>query len=163
PLGRALAQTRQVPCIDLDDFIEQGQGLSVSEIFRRHGEQHFRDLEREALERVAAVSPGAIVACGRGTPCFGDNMDRLNSSGLTVYLQAPHSSLLRRLSEGKATRPLIADLDDSQLSEFITSQLALRDPYYSRAQLSFDSSRLEDSAQIHDSVEAFLSLIARET
>ena len=80
--------------------------------------------------------------------------------GLTVYLQAPHSSLLRRLSEGKAKRPLIANLDDESLASFITTQLALRDPYYTRATLSFDSSRLEDETQIHDSVEAFVNLIA---
>lgn len=158
-LGRALARRLGRPFIDLDDYIEQWQGLTVSEIFSRHGEQHFRDLEREALGRVAS-SGGAIVACGGGTPCFGDNMDRLNASGLTVYLQAPHSSLLRRLSEGKAKRPLIADLDDESLASFITTQLALRDPYYTRATLSFDSSRLEDETQIHDSVEAFVNLIA---
>lgn len=160
-LGRALARRLNIPFIDLDDYIEQWQGLSISEIFSRHGEQHFRDLEREALERVADKGD-AIIACGGGTPCFGDNMERLNASGLTVYLRAPHSSLLRRLSEGKAKRPLIVNLDDDRLSDFIATQLALRDPYYSRAHLSFDSSRLEDEEQIRDSVEAFIRLIEDE-
>ncbi len=155
-LGRALAQRLGRPFIDLDDYIEQWQGMTISEIFRLHGQQHFRELERQALERVVAGGE-AIVACGGGTPCFGDNMDRLNASGLTVYLQAPHSTLLRRLKEGRAHRPLIAALDDEKLSEFITAQLAEREPYYSRARLSFDSSRLEDEAQIASSVEAFIT------
>ncbi len=157
-LGRAVSARTGVRFIDLDDYIEQREGCTIREIFATRGEAAFRDIERQALAEVCAMTD-TLVACGGGTPCFGDNMEVMNSRGLTVYLDAPHSSLLSRLKEGRAARPLIASLSDDELGEFITTQLDRRLPYYTRATLSFDSSRLEDPDQVNESVDRFLKLI----
>lgn len=157
-LGRAVSARTGVRFIDLDDYIEQREGCTIREIFATRGEAAFRDIERQALAEVCAMTD-TLVACGGGTPCFGDNMEVMNSRGLTVYLDAPHSSLLSRLKEGRAARPLIASLSDDELGEFITTQLERRLPYYTRATLSFDSSRLEDPDQVNESVDRFLKLI----
>ena len=161
-LGRAVASRTGISFIDLDDFIEKREGCTVKEIFARRGEDAFRAIEREALAEVSR-RPDTLVACGGGTPCFGDNMELLNRCGLTVYLDAPHASLLSRLKEGRAKRPLIASLSDEELDSFIISQMQWREPFYSRAALSFDSSRLESEAEIAESVDKFLKLIGYES
>lgn len=157
-LGRAVAKATGTRFIDLDDYIEESEGCTIKEIFATRGEEAFRAIEREALTRVSRM-PDTLVACGGGTPCFGDNMDLLNRCGLTVFLDAPHASLLSRLKEGRAKRPLIASLNDGELDAFITKQMEWRLPHYSRAALRFDSSRLESPDQVAESVRQFLKLI----
>lgn len=160
-LGRAVAASTGISFIDLDDYIESREGCSIKEIFATRGEEAFRAIEREALCEVSRM-PDTLVACGGGTPCFGDNMELLNRSGLTVYLNAPHSSLLSRLKEGRAKRPLIATLSDEELDSFITKQMEWRRPHYMHAALTFDSSRLETPEEVAQSVDEFLKLIAYE-
>lgn len=157
-LGRAVANATGIRFIDLDDYIEEREGCTIKEIFATRGEEAFRAIEREALTEVSRMQ-GTLVACGGGTPCFGDNMDLLNRCGLTVFLDAPHSSLLSRLKEGRAKRPLIASLSDEELDAFIHKQMEWRRPHYSRAALTFDSSRLESTDQVAESVRQFLKLI----
>ncbi|MDE6370597.1 MAG: AAA family ATPase [Duncaniella sp.] len=162
-LGRAVAARTGMPFIDLDDYIEEHEKCSIRDIFARHGEDYFRALEREALERLASGGDAdgglTLVACGGGTPCFGDNMDVMNRRGVTVFLDAPHESLLRRLKEGRAMRPLIAALDDEELDRFIRSQMEWRRPHYGKARLSMDSSRLESPDEVAASVDEFLKII----
>ena len=160
-LGRAVAARTGIRFIDLDDYIEEREGCSIREIFASRGEDAFRAIERDALQKVSRMAD-TLVACGGGTPCFGDNMDLLNRCGLTVYLDAPHESLLSRLKEGRAKRPLIAGLSDEELDEFIVRQMEWRRPHYSRAALRFDSSRLESVEEVAESVEKFLKLIEHE-
>ena len=90
-------------------------------------------------------------------------MELMNSRGTTVYLTAPHSSLLSRLKEGRAKRPLIASLSDAELDTFIPDQMSWRHPYDSQATLTFDSSRLESLDQVDRSVDEFLKLIGYDS
>jgi len=161
-LGRAVAARTGIRFIDLDDYIEEREGCTIREIFASRGEEAFRALEREALAEVSALTD-TLVACGGGTPCFSGNMELMNSRGTTVYLTAPHSSLLSRLKEGRAKRPLIASLSDAELDTFITDQMSWRHPYYSQATLTFDSSRLESLDQVDRSVDEFLKLIGYDS
>lgn len=159
-LGRAVAKRAGIDFIDLDDYIEQRERLTIRQIFAEHGEEAFRAIERAALMEVSNHRESdVIVACGGGTPCFGDNMDLLRQHGLTVYLCAPHHSLLSRLKEGRAKRPLIASLSDAQLDEFIKKQMEWREPFYQKAKITFDSSRLENEQEVTESVDAFLSTV----
>lgn len=156
-LGRSLAKRCDIEFIDLDDYIETKAGKKIRDIFADEGEAAFRELERSTLIEVAARE-NVLVACGGGTPCFGDNMELMNSRGTTVLLQASHERLLERLKRGRHKRPLIASLTDEELDGFITKQLALRMPHYSKASTTFDSSRLEDEDQIEEKCEAFIKL-----
>ncbi len=157
-LGRALAVRTGLPFVDLDDLIEERAGCPVKEIFATKGEKAFREMEREALATAATLPDGAIIACGGGTPCYGDNMEFMNGRGLTVHLVvSDNDRLLTRLREGKAKRPLIAHLSDGEIESFITGQMASRRPYYTRAAEEFDSSRLENEAEVEETVSMFIS------
>lgn len=161
-LGRAVAQRVSIPLIDLDEFIEQREGMTVRQIFEKQGEPYFRQAERAALLEVSRMTD-VIVATGGGTPCQPGLLDIMLDSGTTVYLETSLDVLHRRLIDGRATRPLIARLDDNELKEFIIQALEARRPYYTRAAARFDSSRLETPEQIHATSTRFIhSFISEE-
>lgn len=157
-LGRAVADSSGVAFIDLDEYVEARAGMSISEIFASQGEAAFRSMEREMLRELAAREDGSpmIVACGGGTPCFGDNMELMNCLGTTVHLVAPRWRLFERLSVARAERPLIAALDDAELERFIAEKLDQRLPWYSRAAVEFDSTLLDDEEQVEATSQKFI-------
>ena len=146
-LGKALAQRCDIEFIDLDVYIETRTGKKIREIFADEGEAAFEVSEKANV----------LVACGGGTPCFGDNMSLMNSRGITVLLQTSHERLFERLKRGRHKRPLIAALTDEQLDVFIEEQLEKRMPHYSKSAEIFDSTLLEDENQIEEKCNAFIS------
>lgn len=145
-LGAALAAVMNVPFIDLDDYIEEKCETKITEIFRKVGEAGFRQLEQQALREVAAMP--CIVACGGGTPCFAGNMQLMNEAGVTIWLTTSVERIAARLClpEQKAKRPLIAHKSNEEILAFVGTQLAARQPFYSQAQLQFDSTQIETAA-----------------
>ncbi|MDE6134949.1 MAG: shikimate kinase [Muribaculaceae bacterium] len=160
-LGRALAaRLGDRPFIDLDSEVEAAEGMSVAEIFAARGESHFRRAEADALRRVASV-PGAVVACGGGTPCRPQSMDLMLESGIVVWLKADPATTLRRLLDAPpGQRPKIEHLraNPGQLRLEIERMEELRRPHYSRAPHVFCSDRLETQEQIDQSVSEFIRL-----
>ncbi|MDE6557045.1 MAG: shikimate kinase [Duncaniella sp.] len=158
-LGRALADRFGIDFVDLDEWIESDAGMTVSGIFAAEGEEGFRRREREALMTLATGAAenrvGRVIACGGGTPCFGDNMEVMNACGLTVWLKPSRERLMNRLREGRSTRPLIASLSDDELEAFADTQLGLRASSYGRATETFDSSMLENEAEIEATSQRF--------
>ena len=153
-LGRALATRLGLTFIDLDCYIEERFRKTISQIFAEKGEEGFRDIERRMLHEVAEFED-VIISTGGGTPCFFDNIDYMNSKGITVYLQVPVERLFIRLSIARKQRPLIKEKNDEELRAFIIEQLAKREPHYAKAQYTFAADKLEDRKQIESSVEAF--------
>lgn len=143
-LGEVLARQMNVPYIDLDRHIERQQKLTIVELFTREGEDRFREIEARALREVAEI-PGVIVGCGGGTPCYSDNMTVMNEKGLTVWLVTSPERIAARLllPEHKAMRPKIADLPDDAVFPLVEKELQARAPYYSQAQIQFDSTDIE--------------------
>lgn len=159
-LGMAAAKAAATTFIDLDQYIEQQQGMPISQIFATQGEAAFRKLERQAIITLAAEAhPDAIIACGGGTPCRPGMMEIINRAGTSIFLNAPREIILRRLQAERSKRPLVASLSDRELSEYIDRSLSDRLPFYSQAHLQFDSSQLETPSQIDTSVAKFLSLV----
>ncbi len=162
-LGRALQSAGVANFVDLDQAIEERAGMSVREIFAQQGESAFRRLETDTL-RSFTDSPGTsghlrIVACGGGTPCFGDNLDHMLASGRVVYLQARRDILIRRLIEAGDSRPLLRGRDAESVGQYVDDLTMRRHPFYSRAHATFDSSQLDSAEQIAATVERFKSFI----
>ncbi len=132
--GRLLAEKLSIPFLDLDDWITTNYGASIAHIFAEKGESGFRVLERDALRSLSEL-PKSIVATGGGTPCFFDNMDWMNSIGTTIYLKTAPALLVERLRHEKEFRPLIADLEDLDLQDFIIDKLAEREHFYLSAKV----------------------------
>ena len=158
-MGRAVSQLTGVSFIDLDNYIEGRYHMSVKEIFAKHGEEGFRDIERRMLQEVADFED-VIVACGGGTPCFFDNMEYMNAHGTTVFLNTPIPRLHSRLMRGRHKRPLIANKSDEELLEFIKKALADRWEHYAKAQIEFSSERLESREEIENTAREFIELLS---
>ena len=143
-LGEVLARQLGYRFIDLDEFIEERQGMTVVQIFDELGEKRFRELETEALREVASMTD-VIVSCGGGTPCHGDNMAMMNQAGTTVWLTTSPERITARLllPEQKCKRPKINTLPDDEVLPLVEKELQARTPYYSRSQLQFDSTDIE--------------------
>lgn len=148
-----------MPFVDLDEYIEASRGRTIGEIFATDGEQIFRDIERQALSEVIDRYPAAIIACGGGTPCFGNNLEIMRRAGTTVWLDADRRRLIDRLVEGADRRPLVRGKSRQDLEAYVDRALADREPFYCRADLRFDATYLEDQRQIDGSVDSFISLL----
>ena len=143
-LGEVLARQMGLRFIDLDEFIEARQGMTIPQIFDQMGEARFRELETEALSEVA-VTQDVIVGCGGGTPCHGGNMALMNQAGTTVWLTTSPERITARLllPEQKSKRPTILHLPDEEVLPLVKAELQARAPIYGQAQLQFDSTDIE--------------------
>lgn len=133
-VGKELARQFGFNFYDLDWYIEERYHTKVPEIFATYGEQHFRDLERRMLHEVAEFE-NIVLSCGGGTPCFFDNIDYLNGVSTTVYLKASPSTILEHLRLSRGKRPLLEGKSPEELADYVETQLAARELYYSKAQL----------------------------
>lgn len=159
-LGRAYAKATGLSFVDLDWYIEERSHRTVSQLFAEEGEEGFRRLERRMLHEVSEFED-VIIACGGGTPCFGDNMEFMKKQGITVFLDASLDVLFRRLKVASSGRPLLKGKTDTELREFIEAGISARMPWYGQAELRMDACRLETRQQITESVD-FLSALLEE-
>jgi shikimate kinase len=139
-----IAAVYPLRCIDLDHIIRVRTGDSISAFFKRYGESAFRDLEASTLQQVIEVFPkDTVVACGGGTPCFGDNLQRMKQAGRVVYLKADIPWLLQNIRDSGEERPLLAETDPQLRLETL---LEARSGFYGQADLILDAAtaRLQD-------------------
>lgn len=155
-LGRLVSKTTGLDFIDLDQYIENRFHSTVRDLFNERGEEGFRQIERNMLHEVADME-NVIIACGGGTPCFFDNMEHINTSGISVLLEAPLEILHSRLLRGQYKRPLIASLSSEELKKFIIKALAEREPFYSKAQHRFNTALLEREAERQETAQRFIN------
>ncbi|HTJ14445.1 MAG TPA: shikimate kinase [Dinghuibacter sp.] len=141
--GRRWGKAFDLEFYDLDDVIEQREGMTIREIFEVKGEPAFRRIENEALKTMFEKT-NAIIACGGGTPCFHDNIRRMYRAGITIWLKTPLDALVERLLPERAHRPVIAHTDELTLPGFITAKLAEREPFYHRCLYHFYTPYLSD-------------------
>ena len=157
-LCKAYSAATGLQFVDLDWYIEERMHKSISDLFAERGEDGFRLLEQKMLHE-AGEFENVLIACGGGTPCFFDNMDYMNHTGETVFLDVCPEVLFRRLKIAKAKRPLLANKTDEELMQVITSALEKRLPYYSKAKWRFNAEELESYAQIDRAVSRLNELI----
>ena len=132
-VARILSEKLQLPDIDLDDYIEHKEGMSIPEIFETKGEIYFRKMENFYLNELMVSDTSFVLASGGGTPCYANNMDIILKESDSYYLKAAIQTLKERLIGEQDNRPLIADLSEEQLDEFIAKHLFERRDFYERA------------------------------
>ncbi len=135
-LGKELASATGLEFIDLDEQFEERYRVSVLDFFEKYGEPLFRKLERKILYETMAVD-NVIISTGGGAPCYSDNMAFILKSGTSLYLRMEVPELISRIKGIKKKRPLLKDVDSTNLETFIRDQLADREPYYFQANFVF--------------------------
>ena len=140
-MGRKLANYLRYEFFDLDKLIEANVGMTIPEYFQAHGEEAFRNLEKETLQQTG-FSEKTIISTGGGAPCFYDNMAWMNQNGKSIYMCLSPQVLANRLENAKTERPLIKGKKGQVLVDFITQKLAEREGFYKQAQYSVSSNDL---------------------
>ena len=147
-IGKIVATRLDMNFIDTDDYVESKLGKTIASIFSEFGEDKFRKIERENLLE-ATKTDNVIIATGGGAPCFFDNMDRMNALGTTIYIKLTPSELAERLATTNLKqRPILANLENDELEDFIASALAKREVFYNQAQFKVSGSDEEIAEKI---------------
>jgi len=134
--GRLLARRLGRCFVETDDMIVASQGRSVPEIFRREGEERFRELEGETLELLRLKS-GDVIATGGGLPCREGRIEALRALGTVVWLRGDLSELHARATRS-GNRPMLAGRSSTEIEELFRR----REAYYRQAHLSVDTTGL---------------------
>jgi XRE family aerobic/anaerobic benzoate catabolism transcriptional regulator len=138
-IGRRLARRLRVPFVELDRRVEELAGLSLSEVFALHGEEYYRRLERETLERVLAEERPLVLAAGGGVVTSSESYAMLRRRAVTVWLRAtPEDHWNRVLQQGDRR----ATTDHAAAMAELRRLLAGRESLYAQATHTVDTSRL---------------------
>ncbi|MBP1224669.1 shikimate kinase [Flavobacterium sp. 1355] len=149
-IAQNLSKITNIPFLDLDKCIEKKANLSINEIFEQHGEVYFRKLEHEIFVELLQSPENNIIGLGGGTPCYANNHELLQKEDVTsIYLKASIETLFNRLVNNKSKRPLIANMNEEEMKEFIAKHLFDRSFYYNNAKykVSVDDKTVEDTVQ----------------
>jgi shikimate kinase len=106
-VGRDLSHKLHWPFFDLDAEIQKAEGIPVREIFERHGESRFRQLEKEHL-KILASAPKGVIALGGGAYLDPGNRELVENTGTSVWLDGSFAVLRKRIRPD-GSRPLWAD------------------------------------------------------
>lgn len=151
-IGILLSKNIDLPFYDLDNLINLETSKSINEIFAEEGEIYFRKIEHQILANTIIKNKSFILSLGGGTPCYANNHLLLNQENVTsIYLKASISTLVDRLKLNRINRPLIKDLSENELSEYIAKHLFERSFYYNQCKNTIvvdDKSMAEIVAEI---------------
>lgn len=131
--------------IDIDKWIEEREGRTISEIFEQEGEEYFRQLETAIIDELGDIKP-AIVSCGGGLALRELNVRKLRAMGTIVLLTAEPQTILQRVT-GSNNRPL---LNGNMNIDYIRDLMEQRRPFYERAAtvtVSTDNKMISDIAK----------------
>ncbi|MDR1698774.1 MAG: shikimate kinase [Prevotellaceae bacterium] len=137
-VGKLLAACLDFSFIDLDHYIENRYNRRISDIFAEFGETGFRKIEHRLLQEVAEIEI-VVVSTGGGAPCFFDNMQLMNSKGMSVYLRTSPAVLAERLQKAQSNRPLLCGKSSEELLAFIKKMLVERESFYCQASLMVEN------------------------
>ncbi len=104
-VAKELARKLKMEFIDMDQIIEEGQGMSISDIFARYGENYFREQENKLVKKLSKKE-NIIIATGGGTLLSSDNTRILNRKGNVICLYADSQAIYNRVKR-KNNRPLL--------------------------------------------------------
>ncbi|MFT3950472.1 MAG: shikimate kinase [Oscillospiraceae bacterium] len=126
-VGRILAKMLGCQFTDLDAFIEKRAGMTIPEIFKTHGEAHFRKLEAEAL--VSFPQKCAVIATGGGALVSEENGAAVLARGIPILVDTPFALCYVRI-QGDKNRPLAAATREELLARYDA-----RRPFYEKHSL----------------------------
>src|SRR5580692_2523175 len=133
-IGRRLAARLGVPFIDADAEIEKAAGMSIADIFARHGEADFRDGEARVIARMLDGGP-QVLATGGGAFMNADTRAAIAAHGVSVWLKAEFDVLMRRIKR-RQDRPLLKSDDPGETLRALMEQ---RYPVYAQADITIQS------------------------
>ena len=156
-IGRRLAARLAIPFVDADAEIEKAAGMSIADIFARHGEGDFRSGEARVIARLLESGP-QVLATGGGAFMNPDTRAAIRAKGVSVWLSAEFDVLMRRISKRKGERPLLQTADPAAT---LRRLLAEREPVYAQADLTVQSREVAHDAVVTEILSALATFLER--
>lgn len=150
-IGKRLANRLSLSFVDADVAIEEAAGLSIPEIFARHGEADFRAGERRVIARLLKEGP-QVLATGGGAYMSEETRSAIRERGVSVWLKAEFDVLMRRVRR-RSNRPLLKTEDPEATVRRLIEE---RYPVYALADLTILSSDVAHEVMV-DAVIAALN------
>ncbi len=138
-IAKLLSDRLGIKLIDLDKEISKKNKMTIAEMFQKKGEIFFRRQERALLEEIVATEDSCILSLGGGTPAYYNNMELINQNSESIFLRTSVKNLTERLLKQKHKRPLIANISDQDLPEFIAKHLFERNIFYNKAKYTVNT------------------------
>lgn len=136
-IGKTLSLKTGYRFLDTDELIISKENQSIEDIFKNKGEDYFRKCEQQSLQE-AIAGDNSVISTGGGLPCFFENMQVINNSGISIFLNVPPATIANRLwTTENQHRPLIKGKSKEQLLEFLYAKLGERLPFYKQSKLEF--------------------------
>ena len=170
-VGKILAKNKGFNFIDLDCLIEKKEGAAITEIFKKKGENYFRNLETEILEELdknksdiykilekytairCKESKNWVISTGGGMPAFNGNMKLLKNIGTTLYLKADAKTIYQRI-KSETHRPVLGEKGFTERT--VSEKLKEREKFYGQADMTIYTDGLTTHASAEE-IEIFLN------
>jgi len=133
-IGRKLASKLGLPFVDADAEIEQAAGMSISDIFAKHGESYFRAGETRVIARLLDGGP-QVLATGGGAFMNAESRAAIRAKGISIWLKADYDVLMRRIKR-RSDRPMLKTDDPAGTLKHLLKE---RDPVYAEADVTVHS------------------------
>ncbi len=140
-VSRILGKLLNVPVYDTDELVEKEHG-KISDIFQTYGEEYFRNLETQAVKKVASMQK-VVISTGGGCILKNENVSLFKSGGKIVYLRTDIQTLICRV-EGDTLRPLLKGKTAERLEKLYKDRANL---YQSAADICVDTDNIS-AAQV---------------
>jgi shikimate kinase len=154
-IGRRLATRLGIPFVDADAEIEKAAGMSISDIFARHGEADFRSGEARVIARLLDTGP-QVLATGGGAFMNEATRATIKIKGVSIWLAAEFDVLVRRIAKRKNERPML-QTDDPAAT--LRQLIALREPTYALADLTVQSREVPHDAIVSEIIAALAAFL----
>jgi shikimate kinase len=154
-IGRRLAARLGVPFVDADAEIEKAAGMSIPDIFARHGEAYFRNGEARVIARLLESGP-QVLASGGGAVMNADTRAAIKAKGVSIWLRAEFEVLMRRIAKRKSERPMLQTDDPSKT---LRQLLIAREPIYALADLTVQSREAPHDAIVTEIMQALTGFL----
>lgn len=148
-VGRRLAARLALPFVDADSEIETAAGMSITDIFDRFGEAHFRDGERRVISRLID-GQRKVIATGGGAFLHGETRHLILTQALAIWLDADPRVLAERVRR-RDTRPLLRGRDALAALLELAEQ---RNPIYALAPIRIASGQSPHDVTVRAIIEA---------
>ena len=153
-VAKELVRRLDARLVEMDQWIEEEQGMAITEIFERYGEDHFRDLETELLHTLACEEK-LVVSCGGGSVLREENAEAMREHGCIVLLSATPETIYARVKNG-TNRPILnGNMNVEYIRELMEKR---RERYETVADLRIDT----DGKTIGTICEEIISRIQQE-
>jgi len=154
-VGCRLAARLKMRFVDTDDLIEERQHISISEIVKAHGWDHFRSLEKQVIAEIS-TEDDLVIALGGGAVLDIQNVGAMKRNGFLIWLKADSKTLFQRMGEDSRTLSRRPTLTGQGTLEEMDEVIAYREPFYQRAsEVCLDTAALQAEAVVEKIVSIF--------